>query len=125
MPCPIGHGKRGLLTENDSQNVWSYQIGHDKLIADMYAHKVLTITEAFAQILRDAKNESGMSWPQIAEASGIAESTVKRIAGLAGRRYTSPTLEQLADLARVFKADPNDWYAAAEKLRMESEHAAR
>jgi len=88
----------------------------------MYAHKVLTMTEAFAQIITEEKNASGMTWAQIAKASGMSVITVKRIAGNAGiTRSTPPDVEQLTALARALGANGVAWFGEAE-ARVKASH---
>lgn len=97
--------------------LYPYHTGYVQLLHNMYAHVVLTMTQAFAQIVGEAKDESELTWDQIADATGISLITVKRIAGRSGpsRKTAPPDIEQLAALARVLKADLRTWFIEAER----------
>lgn len=87
----------------------------------MYAHKVLTIAEALAQIINDHKKDSGLTWEQIADKSGLKVLALKRMAWRAGKRNTKrPQLEPLVKLAGVFGADAGAWIDEAKRRVKES-----
>jgi ribosome-binding protein aMBF1 (putative translation factor) len=89
----------------------AYQNGYAAVLHDMYAHDVLSITEAFGQIITEAKEAKGMTFEQLAAASGLAIMTVKRLSY--GER--TPDVEQLAKLGRALGVDPLGWFREAER----------
>lgn len=88
----------------------------------MYAHRVLTTAEALAQIINEHKDESGLTWDQIAERAGMPTIVVKRMAWRGGNRNNKTVqLDPLHSLANAFGADAGDWIDDAKRRVEESD----